>query len=307
VVAAATTAAFLLLHLAPGDPFSSLDDQSSYTREMRETLQRQWGYGEPLPRQFLVWIGNVARGTLGWSHSQQQTVEAAIGIALPNTLLLMGLGFTASLIVGVLLGAWQGAHAGSPGDRAISTATLGMYSVPEFVLGIALLLLFVSWLDLLPASGMTGDTSRYMPFGERLFDGLTHLVLPTMALTIVGAGVVARFQRAAMRDTMSEPFVRTARAKGLSEFAVQRAALRASLLPVITLAGLFFPALLGGAVIVEKVFGWPGMGTLLLDGIHKRDYWLVTGIVVIGSAMTAVGTLLADVARALADPRVDGA
>jgi peptide/nickel transport system permease protein len=307
VVAAATTAAFFLLHLAPGDPFSSLDDQSSYTREMRETLQRQWGYGEPLPRQFLFWIGNVARGTFGWSHSQQQTVEAAIGTALPNTLLLMGLGFAASLIVGVLLGAWQGAHAGSPGDRVISTTTLGMYSVPEFVLGIASLLLFVSWLHLLPASGMADSMSTFMPFGEWLRDRLRHLVLPTVALTVVGAGVVARFQRAAMRDTMSEPFVRTARAKGLSEFAVQRAALRASLLPVITLAGLFFPALLGGAVIVEKVFGWPGMGTLLLDGIHKRDYWLVTGIVVAGSAMTAVGTLLADVARALADPRVDGA
>lgn len=307
MIAAATTAAFFLLHLAPGDPFSALEDRAGYTREIREMLQRRWGYGEPLPRQFLLWVGNVAGGTLGWSHSEQQTVEAAIGEALPHTLLLMGLGFVASLVVGVLLGAWQGARAGSPGDRTVSAFTLGLYSVPEFVLGIGLLLLFVSWLDVLPPSGMSSSTSSYLPFGDRLLDRLKHLVLPTMALTIAGASVIARFQRAAMRDSMREPFVRTARAKGLGEPAVRRHALRASLLPVITIAGLFFPALLGGAVIVEKVFGWHGMGMLLFNGVRERDYWLVTGIVIVGSAMTALGTLIADVARALADPRIDGA
>ena len=307
MIAAATTAAFFLLHLAPGDPFSSLEDQGGYTREVRELLQRRWGYGEPLPRQFMLWLGNAAQGTFGWSHSQLQPVEAAIAIALPNTLLLMGLGFVTSLVGGVLLGAWQGAHVDSPADRTLSVVTLGLYSVPEFVLGIGLLLVFVSWLDVLPPSGMSQSMSNFLPFDEWLADRLRHLVLPTLALTIAGASVVARFQRAAMRDSMSEPFVRTARAKGLSEFAVRRHALRASLLPVITLAGLWFPALLGGAVIVEKVFGWPGMGMLLFTGVQQRDYWLVTGIVVVGSAMTALGTLIADVARALADPRVDGA
>jgi len=228
-------------------------------------------------------------------------------LALPKTLLLMGLAFVASLLLGVVLGVWQGARAGSGGDRTLSALTLGMYSVPEFVLAIGLLLLFVSALHWLPASGMTDPMHDYMPFADRIIDRVRHLVLPTVALTVVSAGVFARFQRAAMRDSMGEPFVRTARAKGLSEGAVRRHALRASLLPVITLAGLLFPTLLGGAVLVEKVFNWPGMGSLLFEGAGERDYWLVTGAVVVGSTMTALGTLLADVARALVDPRVSGA
>jgi peptide/nickel transport system permease protein len=295
------------LQLAPGDPFSSLDGKVGFTPAVRAELERQFGYGKPLIEQYLHWLASAAQGDFGWSHLRLQPVAEVILAALPNTLLLMTIAFVASVSLGILLGAWQGARAGSSADRALSTLTLGMYSLPEFVLGIGLLLVFVSWLGVLPATGIADPTAGFMPFWERALDRLKHLVLPVTALTIVGASVFARFQRAAMRETMGAPFVQTARAKGLDERAVHRHALRASLLPVITLAGLLFPALFGGAVLVERVFGWPGMGLLLFDAISGHDYWLVTGAVVVGSTMTALGTLLADIARTLIDPRVTGA
>jgi peptide/nickel transport system permease protein len=304
VVLAATTLSFVLLRAAPGDPFDAFDTSPGLTAEMRAEQRIHYGADLPVLQQYAMWISNAARGDLGWSILSEQPVSDAIMDALPPTLFLMGLAFAASLIFGVLLGAWQGAHAGSRADRMLSALTLGMYSLPEFALGIGLLLLFVTALRWLPASGMVDEMYGYMGTGERIRDRLEHLVLPWATLTIVGTGVFARFQRAAMRDAMDEPFVRTARAKGLSERKVRGHALRASLLPIITLAGLLFPALLGGAVLVEKVFGWPGMGKLLFDAIGRRDYWLVTGAVVIGSTMTALGTLLADIVRTIVDPRV---
>lgn len=304
VVAAATTLSFVLLHAAPGDPFDSFDSSPNLTAAMRAQQRQLYGADLPVMQQYVMWLSNALRGDLGWSILRDRPVSEVIIHALPPTLLLMGLAFVASLTFGVLLGAWQGAHAGSRADRVLSALTLGMYSLPEFALGIGLLLLFVTALGWLPASGMTDEMSRYMSAGERVKDLVGHLVLPWAALTIVGTAVFARFQRAAMRDSMGEPFVQTARAKGLSEGRVRAHALRTSLLPVITIAGLLFPALLGGAVLVEKVFGWPGMGKMLFDAINRGDYWLVTGAVVIGSTMTALGTLLADIVRTIVDPRV---
>jgi peptide/nickel transport system permease protein len=180
-----------------------------------------------------------------------------------------------------------------------------LYSVPEFWFALMLLFVFAHRLHVLPATGMI-DAAMYdtmTPF-EQVRDRLRHIVLPWTALTVMGTAVFARYQRAAMRETVGEPFMRTARAKGLSEGAARRQAWRVAMPPVITVAGLFFPALLTGAVFVERVFGWPGMGTALLDAISRRDYELVSACVIIGSATTAIGTLLADIVRAVVDPRL---
>lgn len=301
---AAATIAFLLLHIAPGDPFTAIGDAAGASPELLEIQRRQFGLDQPLAEQYVRWLLNTAQGHFGWSSFRQQPVADAIASAIPNTLLLMGMALVSSLAFGIMLGAWQGAHAGTRRDRAISTLALIAYSLPEFWLGLALLLLFVRHLHWLPATGMSSPTYDYLTPAQQLVDRVRHFVLPWFVLTLVGTAIFARFQRAAMRETLDEPFVRTARAKGLTESAVRRHALRASLLPVITLAGLLFPALLGGAVFVESVFAWPGMGSLLLEAVHARDYLLVAAAVVIGSAMTTVGSLLADIARTMADPRV---
>jgi peptide/nickel transport system permease protein len=303
VVLVAATLAFVLLHLAPGDPFSSLGGEG-ITPELRDRWRALYGIDRPIWAQYVDWLGRAARGDLGRSITQHRPVVAILGDALPNTLLLMGLAFGASLLAGTALGAWQGARAGSRADRLLGTLSLVVYSLPEFWLALALMLLFVHWLHWLPATGMTDPMHAYLSPAERLLDRLRHLVLPWLSLTLVGTAVFARFQRAAMREVIGEPFVRTARAKGLSERAVRRQAWRAALLPVITLAGLLFPALLAGAVFVERVFSWPGMGMTLVRAITEHDYEVVAAIVVIGSAMTAAGSLLADVVRELADPRL---
>lgn len=304
VVVAASSIAFVLLHVAPGDPYTTLGGGKGSTPQIREVLRRQYGLDQPLSVQYVRWISQTVRGNFGWSSSQEQPVSTVLMKTIPNTVLLMGLALVASIAFGIALGAWQGANAGSRGDRLLSGAMLTAYSIPQFLLGIALLFLFAQRFKLLPAGSMVDSMHFYKPFGERVLDRISHLVLPWLALTIVGTAVFARFQRAAMRDGMSEPFVRTARAKGLSEPAVRQHALRASLLPVITLAGLMFPALLGGAVVLEFVFSWPGMGSLVYTAINDRDYLLMAAVVVVGSAMTMLGTLLAEVTRAVADPRV---
>lgn len=304
VVFAASSLAFVLMHVAPGDPFTSLGEGSGITPEMRQHYARQLGYDRPMPERYVRWLGSIAQGDFGWSSGENRKASAVIADALPNTLTLMSLAFLSSLAGGVALGAWQGTRAGSRGERTSSTVALVLFSLPEFFLALALMMVFAYWLELLPVTGMTTDVAYdYMtPLGQ-LGDRLRHLVLPWLSLTLVGVAMFSRFQRSATREAYREPFVRTARAKGLDERAVRRQVTRASLLPVITLAGLLLPSLLTGAVLVEKIYAWPGMGFALLDAIQSHDYAVVTGIVVVGSAMTALGSLLADVARTVADPR----
>lgn len=298
----AATFAWLLLHFAPGDPFTAQHENAT-PQVIAEWRVRQ-GLDRPLHVQYARWIAGVATGDFGWSSSQNRPVRTIIAGALPNTLQLMTLAFASSLVFGVLIGAWQGARAGTRGDRALSALSLFAYSLPEFWLALALMLVFVNGLGWLPATGMTSDLYDYIgnPL-DRLVDRARHLVLPWLTLTIVGTAIFARYQRAAMCDSWEQPFIRTARAKGLGDRGVRRHALRASLLPVLTIAGLLFPALLMGAVFVERIFSWPGMGSLLFNAVTQRDYMLVTAMVVVGSAMTTIGSALADIARVVADPR----
>ncbi len=305
VVFAAASFAFLLLQLAPGDPFSDMITRSDVPPELRARWRAQRGLDQSVGVQYVRWIGNLAQGELGYSTSERRPVLDVISDRLPNTLLLMSVGLGASMLFGSLLGAWQGARAGRTGDRAVSFVSLMLYSIPEFWFALMLLFVFSYRLHWLPTTGMieVAMHDSMTPAGQ-LIDRLRHLVLPWTALTVMGTAIFARYQRMAMRDTLREPFVRTARAVGLSEATVRRRAWRASMLPIITLAGVFFPALLTGAVFVEQVFGWPGMGSALVKAISTRDYELVSACVVVGSAMTAIGTLLADIAREVLDPRL---
>lgn len=299
-----TTIAFLLVHLAPGDPFAF--DNPRITVELREQWRAQFGYDRPLLEQYARYVGSVARGRLGWSHSLHVSVAEAIATALPRTLLLMGSALTLSFFLGIWLGVFEARHARTRKAAAANAFSLLVYSQPDFWLAMMLLLTFAYWLPVLPAGGMVDVVMHdFMSPGEALWDRLTHLILPLAALTLVATAVIARFQRAALFDVLPSDFVRTARAKGVAEAdVVRRHALRNALLPMITLAGLAFPAVLGGAVFIEKVFAWPGMGLLVMNAIGARDYPLVIAGVLLGGLMVAIGSLLADLAYGVADPRI---
>lgn len=306
IIVLVATFTFFLIHLAPGDPFTATLDNPQISAETRETLRRQFGFDRPVPEQYARFVAGVFRGNLGYSHSMHVPVREALAATLPNTLLLMGLAVATSFVVGVAVGVVQARRRGSRTDRLLAAASLGFFSIPDFWLAVALMLVFGYWFKILPTSGMT-DTVMYgfMSPAQRVLDRLAHLVLPVVTLTLVTAAVIARYQRAAMLDAVHQDYVRTARAKGLDERRVMlRHVLRNALLPVITLLGLAFPALLGGAVFVEQVFAWPGMGRATLTAIAQRDYHFVTASVIIGSAMVAIGSLLADVLYAVADPRL---
>ena len=302
VVFAAATLAFVLLQLAPGDPATALGEGVS--PELRATIRAQYGLDSSLAVQYGRWLWSLLHGDLGWSRDQHRSVAAVLSDALPRSLFLMGCALSVSLVGGMLIGAWQGARAGSRRDRATSTALLVLYSLPEFWLAMLLVVLFAHHLHWLPATGITSETYDYMSTREQLQDRVRHLVLPLASLSLVGVSVFARYQRNAMQDSMAQAFVRTARAKGLTESAVRREAWRSALLPVITMTGVMLPALITGAVFVERVFSWPGMGFAMIRAIEARDYPVVSAGVILGSAVTAVGAAFADIARELADPRL---
>ena len=299
----ASTLVFVLLRLAPGDPYSTRLDGFPVSESQRALWRSQRALDAPLMTQYVHWVANSARGNLGWSSMHQRPVADVLAELLPRTLSLLSLGLVSSLVFGMALGAWQGARGGD-GDAAVSAASLVVYSVPQFWLALLLLQLFAHELGWLPASGMVEATHDYLGPLERVKDRIRHLLLPWLSLTLIGTAVFARYQRSAMRDAWRAPFVDTARAKGLPDWRVGWHAWRTALTPVITLAGLVFPSLLGGAVFVERVFSWPGMGNATVLAVGARDYEFVTAAVLVGSAMTVTGSLLADWLQGLVDPRV---
>lgn len=303
VVLFVTTASFVLVHLAPGDPFAI--DDPRVTPEMRARWRTEFGLDRPLAEQYVRYVGNVARGNLGVSFSLRRPVADAIAETLPRTLLLVAVGGGLALLLGVALGVYMTVRRGRPAERALSGATLLAYSLPDFWVAMLMLLVFANWIPILPAGGVVDPFHDYFGFGKRLLDRALHLVLPAATLALVTAAGIARYQRAALLEVLGADFVRTARAKGASErTALLRHALRNALLPIITLAGLMLPTLVGGAVFIERVFSYNGMGMLAVTAIATRDYPIVTASVAIGGAVVALGSLLADVAYAIVDPRL---
>jgi peptide/nickel transport system permease protein len=306
IVAIVATITFALIHLAPGDPFSAVMDNPNVNERVRATLRAQYGLDRPLPEQFVRYVGQLARGELGWSFSHDRPVREVLASALPNTLLLMAIALAGSFALGILIALVQVARRGSATDHALSAISLFFFSMPDFWLAILSLLAFTYWLPLFPVGGAVDAVMHdYMGFGARIVDRLRHLLLPALTLTVLAAPGVARYQRAALLDVLPADYIRTARLKGLTEREIlRRHALRNALLPIISLLGLSFPALLTGAFFIEKIFTWPGMGLAVVTAIGTRDYPLVVGGVILGSIMVTVGSLLADLLYAWADPRL---
>jgi peptide/nickel transport system permease protein len=309
VIAVAATVTFFLIHLAPGDPIGSALDDPRVSAAVRDHWRTVYGLDRPLLEQYLRFVANAARGRFGYSIAFNEPVGAVLARALPNTLMLAGTALMLSFATGIAVALVQVSRRGSAADRALGAGSLALYSLPDFWLAQVALLVCAYWIPVLPAGGVVDPVMHaYLsPLGAAL-DRVRHLVLPALTLTALSAAAVARFQRAALLDVAADDYLRTARAKGVAERSViMRHALRNAALPVITLFGLSLPAFASGTVFVEKVFAWPGLGALAVDAVAARDYAVVVACAVVGSALVAAGSLIADVLYAVADPRLRSA
>jgi peptide/nickel transport system permease protein len=297
------TATFVLLHLAPGDPLAVVDGLPIPKAE-REHLIRAYGLDRPLAEQYVRWLGAVVlHGDWGLSYSQQRPVSTVIGEALPATLLLAGAALLVEYGLGVSLGVAAARRSGSAVDRAIRAGSLLLYSQPPFWLGILAILLFAYRLRWLPASHMHSIGAGGLGAAARLADLGRHLVLPALTIGLGTAGGAARFVRASLLDVLGRDHIRAARAKGLSERRVVWVhALRGALPPLIQLLGISVPNLLSGALIIEVVFAWPGLGRITWEAILSRDYPVVVATTALSAVLVIAANLVADLLHAAADP-----
>ena len=301
-----TTLTFVLVHLAPGDPFAQAMNRPGVTPAIHDQWRQSFGLDRPLGEQYMRWVANVARGDLGYSFSHRRPVRDVLAETMPRTLLLTGLAMVLSFGGGITIAVVQAEHVGSTRDRVLGRIFLLLYSVPDFWLALVVLLLFAYRLPIFPAGGMIDPVMHeYMTGWSRFADRIKHLVLPVITLSVLSMASISRYQRAALLEILPSDWMRTALAKGLSwRRAVRRHAMRNALIPAITLAGLALPGLAAGAVFVERVFSWPGMGLATVNAVVARDYPLVTAGVLVISLAVVAGTLLTDLALALADPRI---
>ena len=289
---------FLLVNLAPGGPSSLM--RMDATPEQRQALAARLGLDQPIPVRYVQWLGGALRGDLGTSLSTSEPVAFRIEQRLPNTLVLAITALAVSIVLGIPLGMIAALRRNSIPDFAVAVVSVVGLSVPAFWLGIVLILLLSVEFNLLPSSGVATTGSE----GD-LADRLRHLLLPAVVLSTTVLPYVVRFTRSAMLEVLGQEYVRTATAKGLSRLRVVYGhALRNALVPVVSIIGTLVPRLVGGSVVTEAVFGWPGMGRLAVEAANGRDYPLIVGITVVVSAIVVVTSFVVDLAYTWLDPRI---
>ena len=294
-----TVIVFLIMALIPGDPATAI--LGSYaTPENVAKLNRDLGLEGPLWQRYLIWLGNMLQGDFGQSFALNRPVIDEVLERFNATLILAGTAFVLCAALGILAGVVSAANQYGLADKAITFAVLLGISIPSFFLGMMMILLFAVNLRFFPVSGM------WPIYGERDTAALlTHLTLPAVALAVVATGVIARLSRSAMLEVLRQDFIRTARAKGVPERGViWRHALRAAMVSIIPVLGVQAGFVLSGAVYIEIVFQWPGVGRMLVDAILKRDILLVQGGVVFVAACYVLFNIAVDVAQSLLDPRI---
>ena len=290
---------FMVLNLSPGDPVESMLGAQA-TQEDRRRLRADLGLDQPLHVQYVRWLGHVVQGDLGRSLWMKRPVLAEVLLRFKATLILTGTALLLSTTVGLALGVASATRPNSLLDRVSAMASLFGASMPSFWLGIVLMVVFALQLGWLPASGM------YAPYGGGdLPDLLAHLILPAITLAAASVTIIARLTRATMLETLGQDYIRTARAKGVVERAVVlRHGLGNALIPIVTVIGVQAGYLLGGAVLTETVFAWPGVGTLMVQGILARDFPLVQGCVLVVALSFVLINLAVDLLYAWLDPRI---
>ena len=305
VVLAITAMNFLLLQMAPGDAADILSGQMGHaTLEFTQQIRQEFGLDRPLHEQFLIYIGKLLVFDLGISHLQQLPVIDLILDRLPATLILMISAIFIAVVAGIGLGVAAARREGTVADNAISVSALIVYATPSFWLGLMLIVLFSIKLDVLPSGGMMQIGAGLTGLAHVL-DITWHLILPAMTLGLFYVAIYTRLMRASMLEVYGLDFIVTARAKGLSEGSVAWThAVRNALLPVVTLAGVQIGHLLGGSILVETVFGWPGLGRLVFDALLQRDLNLLLGILFVSSVVVVFANLIVDLVYGLLDPRI---
>ena len=296
---------FLLIHAAPGDPASVIAGQSGAAdAKFVAQLRAQFGLDRPLPEQLWIYVRGVLSGDLGMSYRQGRAVAELIGERLPATLLLTGTAFMLALVAGVSLGAAAARRAGRWTDSAITVLALGFYATPIFWVGLMLVLVFSVWLGWLPAFGMN-TVGADLHGWAAVADTARYLVLPSLTLGLFYMAIYARLTRASMLEVADQDFVRTARAKGVPEGRIlRRHILRNALLPIVTFVGIQAGQLIGGSILVEIVFAWPGIGRLAFDALLARDYQLLLGVFLATSVLAVLLNLATDLLYGLIDPRM---
>lgn len=295
VVIGVTIITFILLHML-GNPVRVILGTHQSPAQVA-ALTKQLGLNKPFPQQYLIWLLNLLHGNLGFSWKQNAPVSTLLAQRLPNTLVLVGTSTVLAIVIAVPIGVLQAVRRNRPDDYFATGLAFIFYSMPVFWLGLLLIILFSVTLGWLPAG--------YQQTQAGLFSQLNSLILPVVTLTLVTVALFSRYMRSSMLENLVQDYVRTAKAKGVSNRAILfKHVLRNALIPVITLIGLSIPGILSGAVITENVFNFPGMGLLFVSAAVNDDFPVLLGVVVVVGVATVIGSLVADILYAVADPRI---
>ncbi|MET0905535.1 MAG: ABC transporter permease [Bradyrhizobiaceae bacterium] len=296
---------FCLIHAAPGDPALVIaGEMGGASAEVIDALRVKYGLDKSMPEQLVTYLGKVATGDFGYSYYFNEPVLGLIAQRIPATLYLVLSALTISIVVGTLLGIISARKPNGLFSQGVTVISLAGYAAPVFWTGLMLLLLFGSVWPILPVTGMT-DVARPKTGFAYALDVMTHLVLPATTLALVYIAQYSRLARVNMIDALTADYVRTARAKGLPEFVViGKHALRNTLIPIVTVAGLQFGHLFAGAVLVETVFSWPGMGRLVFESILRRDYPTLLAVLFFSAVLVMAANIITDLVYRLVDPRI---
>jgi len=298
---------FFLFRAMPGSPERILGRNPNVTPEILQAKREQWGLDKPvIPDQLIAYVGSTLQGDLGFSFvARGQTVAEVLGQRVGPTMLLFGLGEVVAIVIGLALGAYSGWRRGGPVDFLGNGVSLLLYSAPYFLLGMALLLVFAATLHWFPTFGMVTSGASYATPVDQVVDVARHLVLPLATVSLGLVGQYSIVMRSSIVETMSEDYVATARAKGLTDGRILRAhALPNAMLPTVTLIAINLGYVVAGAITVEVVFNWPGLGTLTVEALSARDYPVLQGVFLLLSVSVVVANLGADLLYGRLDPRV---
>ncbi len=280
---------FAIMQAMPGNPIDLMVDTRVSPERVAE-LKAQWGLDEPPIVQYFVWLGNILQGDFGMSVSMKQNVSDLILQRLPYTLMLTGAALLIEYLIAIPLGLWAAVKKDKAVDKSLTVGTIVLWSMPQFWLGVLFMLIFAIWLGVLPLSGWSGPSS---------------LILPALTLALPTLAQIFRLTRSEVLDVMRERYVMTARAKGIEGRRVLiRHVLRNALIPVTVMFFLSLPWLIGGAVVVENVFAWPGMGQMLWRAISKQDFMVVQGVIFVITVLTVICNLIGDIISGILDPRI---
>ena len=302
---AVVTFNFLLFRVLPGDPIQLYARSGHLTPEAADRLRALFGLDRPVWDQYLIYLKDLARGDLGFSLTYRRPVIDIIGERMVNTLVLLGAATVLIIALGVMLGVWAAARRGSKGDSTTVIGSLVLWSFPTFWVGLLLVFVFGVWLGWLPISGISTAGATYSsPLGAPL-DVARHLILPTITLALVDIGQFVLITRSSLVDVLTEDFMTTAKAKGMSKRRMTwRHGMRNAMLPVVTASALYIGLVVGGAIQVETVFSWPGMGELTYSAVLRRDYPVLEACFLVFAVTVILANFASDLMYLALDPRV---